>query len=113
MSLKKDATIEFVVRAWILEDQYSRLQQQALRKEWPALAIALDELAALPKDDDECGHERLLDTIENWSRAYPEDIFPEPKWEEIPKSVRSSVSASMGRHIFKRLNEVIDGSEET
>ena len=42
--------------------------------------------------------------LERWSRAYPTDIFPEPPAGQHGKTV-DACSASMGRHVTKKLLE--------
>ena len=42
--------------------------------------------------------------LERWSRAYPTDVFPEPPAGQHGKTV-DACSASMGRHVTKKLLE--------
>jgi len=63
--------------------------------------------------------EEIIQRLRSFSRAYPEDIFPAPSKVEIVEVHRvfpgftDRVSASMGRHIGKQLNEIADELEKT
>lgn len=62
--------------------------------------------------------EEIIQRLRSFSRAYPEDIFPAPSKVEIIEVHRvfpgfaDRVSASMGRHIGKQLDEIADELEK-
>lgn len=57
-----------------------------------------------------CQHGELLHRLHEWSKAYPEDIFPKPDYPALnatPEgaSHTTTVAADMGRHVIARLLE--------
>ena len=59
-----------------------------------------------------------LDEIENWCKAYPVDIFPEPDMDKVRSALTpwgitiDSVSASMMRHVLKGIQAIINRDKE-
>ena len=49
--------------------------------------------------------------LEQWARAYPTDVFPEPPHGEHGKTV-DACSAAMGRHVTKKLLEDFGDTQE-
>ena len=75
--------------------------------------ISGDMLAALKEKD--ADNERLRDALERldqWSKAYPIDIFPEPDLKDARVGLAQvgitldQVSASNMRHVIKRVGEI-------
>lgn len=63
--------------------------------------------------------QQALQRIDQWSRAYPTDIFHEPTPEECHKAHKlltangmtlDAFSASMGRHCLKGIGEIARGA---
>ncbi len=59
---------------------------------------------------DDKRYEGLIEFIRNGARAYPPDIFPPPPKGEHGITVEAC-SAGMARHLFRRLNELLDSVE--
>ena len=57
----------------------------------------------VPRD---CGHEQLIEAIEQWSKAYPVEVFPPPPKGEHAATI-DGCHAHAGRHIIGRLMELI------
>ena len=59
-----------------------------------------------------CGHEELMEKLETWAQAYPLSVFPEPDFDSIDPAIRTSLSASMGRHVIARLLALVSTEDE-
>lgn len=55
-----------------------------------------------------------LDKVNDWARAYPLDIFPEPDWhkakELLGSNLLSCVSASNMRHVINGVKNIVEGA---
>ena len=57
--------------------------------------------------------QEVIDKIEQWSRAYSTDVFPEPDFEKVHAALKAagisidSVSASNMRHVITKVWEMI------
>ena len=73
-------------------------------EEFMAKAVALDEL------------EQKLEKINNWCKAYPLDMFPEPNMKYVREILQTystvtidEISASNMRHVLTGIQKIIDG----
>jgi hypothetical protein len=59
-------------------------------------------------------YEALFAEIKEWSKAYPETVFPTPDWEKVRDALEmngltlDSVSAANMRHVIKHIQEMVD-----
>ena len=72
-------------------------------EEFMAKAVALDEL------------EQKLEKIENWCKAYPLDMFPEPNMKYVREILQTystvtidEISASNMRHVLEGIKKIIN-----
>ena len=58
-----------------------------------------------------------LNKISNWADAYPPDIFPEPDFKAVAKTLKDkglsldAVSASNMRHVLKGVKRILEDAE--
>ena len=76
-------------------------------EEFMAKSIALDEL------------EQKLEKIENWCKAYPLDMFPEPNMKYVREILQTystvtidEISASNMRHVLEGIQKIINSEGE-
>lgn len=76
-------------------------------------------IRALEKENDKLNKriERLEDAlikIDNWAKAYPLKVFPEPDFKQVAKVLKDAgislgaVSASNMRHVIKGVKNIVE-----
>jgi len=82
----------------------------AERDEWKSAHDNLAMQLSCANDDLEIAVTALV-KVDNWAKAYPLDVFPEPDWQKAKKllgsNLLSCISASNMRHVIKGVKDIV------
>lgn len=81
------------------------------------LALVSDGLTEKGKDQEAYAIDRAMEIVQvlqQWSQAYPLDIFPPPDWEQVHRALRqvdvsgSALAADCMRYVVKTMHDRAD-----